>query len=81
MSENADEFGTGRDDPTGHLEQSRVVRLQATAMVIAVQFDEDRWRHAGGFAHAGQGVGLFHAIEQQFHIGAGSAAKLHGPPC
>ncbi len=41
MGEDADEVGARCDDPVGHLKQPGIVRLQATAMVIAVQFDED----------------------------------------
>ena len=47
-------------------------------MVIAVQFDEDGRRHAGGSAHVGQSIGLLHGIEQQLQIDAGAAAELHG---
>ena len=64
MGEDADEVGASCDDPVGHLKQPGIVRLQSTAMVIAVQFDEDGRCHAGGLAHAGQSISLLHSIKQ-----------------
>ena len=78
MGEDADEVGARCDDPVGHLEQLGIVRLQSTAMVIAVQFDEDGRRHADGLAHVGQSISLLHSIEQQLQIDARAATKLHG---
>ena len=78
MGEDADEVGARCDDPVGHLEQLGIVRLQSTAMVIAIQFDEHGRRHASGLAHVRQGIGLLHGIEQQLQIDAGAATKLHG---
>jgi hypothetical protein len=78
MGEDADEVGARCDDPVGHLEQLGIVRLQSAAMVVAVQFDEDGRRHAGGRAHVGQGIGLLHGVEQQLQVGARAATKLHG---
>jgi hypothetical protein len=78
MGEDADELGAGRDDPVGQLGQPRIVRLQSPAMVVAVELDEDGWRHAGGLVHVRQGIGLLHGIEQQLQIDAGAATQLHG---
>lgn len=77
MREHASQIGTGGNNPVRHVEQQGIVRFQPTAMIVAIQFDQDTGHHAGGLAHLRQGIGLFNAIEQQLHLGAGAAAKLH----
>ena len=78
MGEDTDQLGTRCDNPVGDFEQFGIVRLQSTAMVIAIQLDEGRWYHASDRAHVDQSSSLLHSIEQQFQINASAATKLHG---
>ena len=78
MGEDADEVGARRDHPVGDLDELGIVRLQSTAMVVAIQFDEHGWSNARGLAHIGQGIGLFNGIKQQLQVDAGAAAELRG---
>jgi hypothetical protein len=78
MGEDAGDLSARRDDPVGHFDQLWIVRLQSTAMVVAIQFDEHGWSNARGLAHIGQGIGLFNGIKQQLQVDAGAAAEFRG---